>query len=281
MCPSPHGRPGRARIECSCSLSQTGFTLVELLIVIGIIALLIAILMPGIARARAQGQRIACLQTLRQFGLADVMYQAENKGWHIPLKVGYKVFGLTTQPPPPVPYNPADEYARAWYTWPAVREKLGLAPFADEPGRLSAGLICPRAVLSLAQGDANGYPIGRSYGYNSTGLTWDMRPPAYHMGWHPGEIRNSASKLMIADATDWHVNRQSAGRYDALGEDYGPPDPVKGTRYAVTAYRHEGGANVVFFDGHAAWMPKSEVFDKDDPNRWGWADVWEVAAPPR
>lgn len=60
--------------------AHRGFTLVELLVVIGIIALLIGILLPVLSRARDAGNRTACLSNMRQLGMAFVMYTQENKG---------------------------------------------------------------------------------------------------------------------------------------------------------------------------------------------------------
>ncbi len=66
-----------------------GFTLIELLVVIAIIALLVAILIPALSRAREQGKRAVCLNNLRQLLLAWTMYAEDHEGTIVSGKSGY------------------------------------------------------------------------------------------------------------------------------------------------------------------------------------------------
>jgi prepilin-type N-terminal cleavage/methylation domain-containing protein len=64
---------------------RRGFTLVELLIVVGIIAILISILMPALSAAQRQSKTVACASNMRQIGTLLLMYANENRGQMIPL----------------------------------------------------------------------------------------------------------------------------------------------------------------------------------------------------
>src|SRR4051794_5172848 len=84
------GRQGRGKREARMRISRRtlarpgtrprGFTLTELLVVIGLVMLLVSLLMPALGQARAAARSTGCLSNLRQMGNAWTMYLAENRG---------------------------------------------------------------------------------------------------------------------------------------------------------------------------------------------------------
>jgi prepilin-type processing-associated H-X9-DG protein/prepilin-type N-terminal cleavage/methylation domain-containing protein len=136
-----------------------GFTLVELLVVIGIIAVLIGILLPTLSRARKAGRATVCLSNLRQMGIGWQMYISDSKG-HLPHWMWYQT---------PTPFTGArrdDQIWRGFIFGVLMDYKIN-----------STQLYCPEAVDPVA---FNANPPGISGGgtaYNSWSGRWQGTSP--------------------------------------------------------------------------------------------------------
>jgi prepilin-type N-terminal cleavage/methylation domain-containing protein/prepilin-type processing-associated H-X9-DG protein len=111
-----------------------GFTLVELLVVIGIIALLISVLLPALQSARRQAEMVKCAAALREIGNANMMYVNENRGWAPPAKLtSYYRISYTNWNKGSSTIKPDDFGPQYWYNFLAkyvTRAKLGSASSA-------------------------------------------------------------------------------------------------------------------------------------------------------
>src|SRR5262245_12058175 len=135
-----------------------GFTLVELLVVIGIIAVLISVLLPTLGRAREQANQAACLSNLRQLGMAFVMYANDNKGWLPATSRGGPYFAhdwLHYQPD-----RNLDQSAVAKYLGHIVDNGLKNVDCNYEKSINVKVLRCPSDDISAARQRSNPAPLG-------------------------------------------------------------------------------------------------------------------------
>src|SRR5688500_1358535 len=121
-----------------------GFTLVELLVVIGIIALLISMLLPSLNKARAAANDVACLSNLRQLGMACQGYMNENKGVL-----------------PPIASRSTSYYKRFWPHALAATKFVTISSYNDSTptanGKATSGVFtCPSAAQGSSAGFENG-----------------------------------------------------------------------------------------------------------------------------
>src|SRR5438045_792254 len=136
--------------ERTPAAAPDAFTLVELLVVIGIIAVLIGILLPVLGRAREQANRTVCMSNLRQVTLALIWYASDNKGW-LPASArgGNKFPGV----PDWICYQPGDNLdtsAIARYLCKVKDDGLSNAAAGIDRKSLNANLLrCPSDVVSF------------------------------------------------------------------------------------------------------------------------------------
>jgi len=135
-----------------------GFTLIELLVVVAIIALLIAILLPSLGKAKQRAQATRCLANLHSIGQGLVVYQTQNDGLVVPSynMSGFDITHMTYGGSNPSPTNVIDG-------WAAILDRDGVVPTSG--GLTSNVFYCPSTVDDAGMNDSPYYDDTSPLGY--------------------------------------------------------------------------------------------------------------------
>ena len=220
--------------------SCAGFTLIELLVVIAIIAVLAALLLPAFSAAKIRTQKLACLNNLKQCGIAWMMYNGENGGkipscWPFDKNTGVLnsnawVYGVALTFNAPNPFGVVDAGVLDCTNKNAISRGT-LFPYLQS----YAVYHCP-----AEQRVVEGVPVLRSYSMSNwmNGQTTDSTNRLFHADF---SILNPSQLYVFLDEDDSTIND---GMFIVF------MDPARGFEDEPSR-RHKTGYPLVFADGHA------------------------------
>jgi prepilin-type processing-associated H-X9-DG protein/prepilin-type N-terminal cleavage/methylation domain-containing protein len=223
---------------------KSAFTLVELLVVIGIIGLLVAILLPALGKARAQAQTLKCLSNLRQMGIAFQMY--------VNAQHGYLPYPTTTFGETALWFTAVDPYLNA-------KSDSGTVISATNTAQRSYKTYKQCPVWDDFVGN-NGQQGGVQDTLKEYARTYKMNSMLRHNNpYGPAkivEVRRSAEFVALGDGVSLDQTGDVPSQADS-GQFSMEVDSINNGQTGTLAptwpaLRHKGAANILFVDGHAA-----------------------------
>jgi prepilin-type N-terminal cleavage/methylation domain-containing protein/prepilin-type processing-associated H-X9-DG protein len=231
----------RHRLQAGATGCHRGFTLVELLVVVAIVALLISILLPSLRRAREQARAAVCGSNIRQIALANIGYAAENGGRFCP--------------------GAADHLANK-HRWHGARDNIS-QPFDGSRGLLVAYLTEERGIRdcpSFAGFAESSIAFERGcggYGYNQGYLGRVLKDVGFgffvveddRTGVQSERVRQPGATVMFSDAA-FPAAGGGVIEYSFAEPRFHPTNPAFRSDPSIH-FRHDGRASVAWVDGHA------------------------------
>jgi prepilin-type N-terminal cleavage/methylation domain-containing protein/prepilin-type processing-associated H-X9-DG protein len=241
---------------------RKAFTLIELLVVISVIAILMAILMPALTRARDLGRRIVCGNHVRALGLANTLYADDCDGWYVPIMD--RTLGEHR-------YWPANQHFRKLLGYKG-RQGPG-----DSDWHAPKKFLCPSDEVAVRKQEDRLYTSWISYGYNLTDWYFTDWFGIGYAGHKITTVPSPAQRLIFTEGNDWWLIWKGANYvigWDVLRHDTIMPYKDVGCE-GPTLYRHAEGVNMAFYDGHVEYRKKDTVWNQEDWDR-GFPGMWSV-----
>ncbi len=222
---------------------RRAFTLVELLVVIGIIAVLIGVLLPTLSNARESANRTKCLSNMRQIVIAFTMYLNDNDGRF------------------PRPAQAGKPLREDWVHFQRNQdpENGAIAKYVSRPLN-HAVFRCPtddidshRAIIY------SGVPVVYRYSYtvNEAICRIESNGPTLRIG----QIRNASEKILIVDESSNTIDDGCWAWQVSMGLGANVVSNRHDRKVEKPDDRNFGRGNVAFVDGHVSYIARNESFD--------------------